>query len=80
MQYKVLPLLATMLAMVNAVKLYVCTSKDFTGECTNFDTPRGQCSALPYNDAISSIQMNGLSCDFFTRVPPTWLLLGQANS
>ncbi|PSN75122.1 hypothetical protein BS50DRAFT_628346 [Corynespora cassiicola Philippines] len=57
---------ATLFSLSSGAKLYVCTSKDLTGECTNLDAPVGQCIDIPLNDALSSIKMNSFSCDFFT--------------
>lgn len=46
MQYNVLALLTTMVAMTGAVSIHVCTSKDFTGECSDVTFAKNTCSAF----------------------------------
>ncbi|KAH6955637.1 hypothetical protein EDB80DRAFT_255734 [Ilyonectria destructans] len=66
MQYNVLALLTTMVAMTGAVSIHVCTSKDFTGECSDVTFSKNTCAPLPFNDAVSSIKLNGYVCSFYT--------------
>ncbi|EXA30308.1 hypothetical protein FOVG_18305 [Fusarium oxysporum f. sp. pisi HDV247] len=66
MQYNVLTLLTTMVAMTGAVSIHVCTSKDYTGECTDVTFPNNECANLPFNDAVSSFKLNNYVCSFYT--------------
>ncbi|KPM44169.1 hypothetical protein AK830_g2341 [Neonectria ditissima] len=56
-----------MVAMTGAVSIHVCTSKDFTGECTDVTFAKNACTALPFNDAVSSIRLNNYVCSFYTH-------------
>ncbi|EXA29871.1 hypothetical protein FOVG_18679 [Fusarium oxysporum f. sp. pisi HDV247] len=67
MQYNVFTLLATMVAMTGAVSLHVCTSKDYTGECTDMTFASGECATLPFNDGVSSFKLNKFVCSFYTH-------------
>ncbi|KAE8381115.1 hypothetical protein BDV26DRAFT_289818 [Aspergillus bertholletiae] len=63
---KIVALLGAVAMTAHAATIYVCTDKNLRGDCTDVEVSPGQCVNLPFGDNISSIRMNGFSCEFFT--------------
>ncbi|KAH7093535.1 hypothetical protein FB567DRAFT_610067 [Paraphoma chrysanthemicola] len=47
-------------------EIFVCTDRDFNGNCARVPVSIDECVTLPFNDEISSIRRTELSCRFFT--------------
>ncbi|KAF5024158.1 hypothetical protein F66182_3793 [Fusarium sp. NRRL 66182] len=65
MQYNVLTILTTMVAMANAITIHVCTGEDKGEECTDMTFGKGDCAPMPFR-GISSIYLNGYTCIFYS--------------